>query len=207
MIPNARLKRAGSGEIMKLFQNKRKLFEEMTGPFSQDIYRLALWRLANRQDAEDVVQDTYLRAYRSFHTFQTGTNAKGWLTKICINVINDVLKKKIRQPDTVTLDSESEELESLQSGSPSLQDPAVQLASNEFDPHLLRALQKLPESLLYPLLMREIEELSYEEIASVLSIPTGTVMSRLFRARKIVRERLTEPAQMLTNQRAADDEV
>ncbi|RTL36644.1 MAG: sigma-70 family RNA polymerase sigma factor [Candidatus Melainabacteria bacterium] len=192
---------------MKFFRSKRKQFEELTGQFSQDIYRLALWRLANRQDAEDVVQDTYLRAFRSFHTFQTGTNTKAWLTRICLNVINDTLKKRIRQPDTVTLESENDELESLQSQSQSLQDPAVQLASNEFDPHLLRALQKLPESLLYPLLLREIEELSYEEIAAVLSIPTGTVMSRLFRARRIVRERLTEPAQSLTKQRFADDEM
>lgn len=74
---------------MKFFQNKRKDFEDLTRPIGQDIYRLALWRLANRQDAEDVVQETYLRAFRSFHTFQAGTNVKAWLTKICLNAIND----------------------------------------------------------------------------------------------------------------------
>ncbi len=192
---------------MRFFQNKRKDFEDLTRPIGQDIYRLAFWRLANRQDAEDVVQETYLRAYRSFHTFQTGTNVKAWLTKICLNAINDHLKKKLRQPDMVPLDSESDELESLQSESFSLQDPVLQLTMNEIDQDLLLALQKLPVSLLYPLLMRELEGLTYEEIASILSIPNGTVMSRLFRARRLVRDRLTERAQIQAKQKVADDEM
>lgn len=192
---------------MKFFQNKRKNFEDLTRPFGQDIYRLAYWRLANRDDAEDVVQETYLRAFRSFHTFQAGTNVKAWLSKISLNVINDLLKKRLRQPDMVPLDSESEELDSLQSESLSLQDPIVQLTANEFDPALLLALRKLPVSLLYPLLLRELEDLSYDEIASILSIPNGTVMSRLFRARRLVRDRLTENAQQHTKQRVADDEL
>jgi RNA polymerase sigma-70 factor (ECF subfamily) len=192
---------------VRFFQNKRKDFEDLTRPIGQDIYRLAFWRLANRQDAEDVVQETYLRAYRSFHTFQTGTNVKAWLTKICLNAINDHLKKKLRQPDMVPLDSESDELESLQSESFSLQDPVLQLTMNEIDQDLLLALQKLPVSLLYPLLMRELEGLTYEEIASILSIPNGTVMSRLFRARRLVRDRLTERAQIQAKQKVADDEM
>lgn len=192
---------------MKFFQNKRKQFEELTRPYGQDIYRLALWRLANRQDAEDVVQETFLRAYRSFHTFQSGTNIKAWLTKISLNVINDLLKKKIRQPDTVSYDVDDDEIESLQSDSISLQDPAVQLTLNEFDPALLLALQKLPVSLLYPLLLRELEDLSYEEIASILTIPTGTVMSRLFRARRLIRDRLTEHSHSHAKQKVVDDEM
>jgi RNA polymerase sigma-70 factor (ECF subfamily) len=192
---------------VRFFHNKRKDFEDLTRPIGQDIYRLAFWRLANRQDAEDVVQETYLRAYRSFHTFQTGTNVKAWLTKICLNAINDHLKKKLRQPDMVPLDSESDELESLQSESFSLQDPVLQLTMNEIDQDLLLALQKLPVSLLYPLLMRELEGLTYEEIASILSIPNGTVMSRLFRARRLVRDRLTERAQIQAKQKVADDEM
>jgi len=192
---------------VKFFQSKRKQFEELTRPFGQDIYRLALWRLANRQDAEDVVQETFMRAYRSFHTFQKGTNVKAWLTKISLNVINDLLKKKIRQPDTVSLEIDCDEIESLQSDSMSLQDPALQLAMNEFDPALLLTLRKLPISLLYPLLLRELEDLSYEEIASILAIPTGTVMSRLFRARRLVRDRLTEHSQPHAKQKVADDEL
>lgn len=192
---------------MKFFQSKRKQFEELTRPYGQDIYRLALWRLANQQDAEDVVQETFLRAYRSFHTFQAGTNAKAWLTKISLNAINDLLKKKLRQPDMVSLDVEGDEIESIQSESMSLQDPALQLSMNEFDPALLIALRKLPVSLLYPLLLRELEDLSYEEIASILSIPTGTVMSRLFRARRLVRDRLTEHSQYHVKQKVLDDEM
>lgn len=78
---------------------------------------------------------------------------------------------------------------------------------NEIDQELLLALQKLPVSLLYPLLMRELEGLTYEEIASILSIPNGTVMSRLFRARRLVRDRLTERAQIQAKQKVADDEM
>lgn len=192
---------------MKFFHNRRKSFEVLTRPFGKDIYRLAFWRLGDRQDAEDVVQETFLRAYRSFHTFEAGTNAKAWLTKICLNVINDFLKKKIRQPDTVPFDASSDEIDSVQSESASLQDPALQLAVNELDPELLLALKKLPGSLLYPLLLRELEDLSYDEIASVLSIPTGTVMSRLFRARRILRERLYDETRSHKHKQVADDEL
>jgi RNA polymerase sigma-70 factor (ECF subfamily) len=178
---------------MNLFQSKRKQFEELTWPLGAELFRLAYWRLGNRQDAEDALQDASIRAYRSFHTFQMGTNVKAWLTRILLNVINDSLKKRIRQPDSVPLEDDSEELNSLQSESASLQDPAVQLSKDEIDPQLQAVLQKLPTALLHPLLLREVEDMTYDEIATVLGVPVGTVMSRLFRARRVVRDRLSGP--------------
>jgi RNA polymerase sigma-70 factor (ECF subfamily) len=192
---------------MNLFCSRRKLFEKLTWPVAQDLYRLAYWRLANRQDAEDVVQDAYLRAYRSFNTFQTGTNVKAWMTRILINVINDTLKKRLNHADVLTIDDESDEIINLESQSASLQDPELQQIAQEIDHDLFAALQKLPSSLLQPLLLRELEDMTYEQIATTLAIPTGTVMSRLFRARKVIRERLTSQTKTPLTQEVSDYEV
>jgi RNA polymerase sigma-70 factor, ECF subfamily len=178
--------------LIDLFHNRRKEFEKLTWPLSQHLFQLAYWRLASHQDAEDVVQETYLRAYRSFHTFQTGTNLKAWMTRILINVINDLFKKRQRQPEIVALQDDSNELDSAQSESASLQNPEVQLTRDEIDPELFEALQKLPTALLHPLLLRELEDMTYADIASTLQVPVGTVMSRLFRARQVVRNRLSK---------------
>lgn len=194
-------------KIVNIFRNRKKQFEELTCPLGNDLFRLALWRLGNRLDAEDVLQETYLRAYRSFHTFQQGTNLKGWMTRILLNVVNDTLKKRLRQPELLTLDDEGNELESLQSNSYSLQDPALQLTQNELDPQLLDALRRLPSNLLNPLLLRELEDMSYEDIAKTLDVPIGTVMSRLFRARKVVRERLRDNSKTLSKKEVLDDAV
>jgi RNA polymerase sigma-70 factor, ECF subfamily len=190
--------------LIDLFQKRRKNFEKLTWPLSHHLYQLAYWRLASHQDAEDVVQETYLRAYRSFHTFQTGTNLKAWMTRILLNVISDLFKKRLRQPDTLALDDDHSELDSVQSEAASLQNPEVQLTRNEIDPELLEALQKLPTSLLYPLLLRELEDMTYADIATTLEIPVGTVMSRLFRARRVVRSRLSKDERGLDNQIAEE---
>jgi RNA polymerase sigma-70 factor, ECF subfamily len=192
---------------MKLFHNRRKEFEKLTWPLGHDLFRLAYWRLANQQDAEDVVQEAYLRGFRSFHTFQIGTNIKGWMTRILLNVINDTLKKRIQQPDLLAIDDECDELISMQDQSAISRNPEVQLIEKEIRPDLLDALQRLPTSLLHPLLLRELEDMSYAEIANILDIPTGTVMSRLFRARRIVRDRLTKNVKGTIKPEVADHEM
>ena len=191
---------------MKLFHNRRKEFEKLTWPLGQDLFRPAYWRLANQQDAEDVVQETYLRAFRSFHTFQIGTNVKGWMTRILLNVVNDTLKKRVREPDLL-VDDECEELVNLQDSSAISRDPEVQLIEREIRPDLLEALQRLPTALLHPLLLRELEDMTYAEISKILEIPTGTVMSRLFRARRVVREQLTKNVKGTVKPEVTDHEV
>jgi RNA polymerase sigma-70 factor, ECF subfamily len=176
---------------MKLFHNRRKEFEQLTWPLSNELFRLAYWRLANQQDAEDVLQETYLRAFRSFHTFQAGTNIKGWMMRILINVVNDTLKKRARHSEFATTEDDSNELESLPDQSAMAKDPEVQFTERQIRPNLMNALRRLPSSLLQPLLLRELEDMTYTEIAVVLEVPVGTVMSRLFRARRVLRERLT----------------
>jgi RNA polymerase sigma-70 factor (ECF subfamily) len=179
---------------MNLFGNRRKEFEKLTWPFSGDLYRLAYWRLGGAPDAEDAVQECYLRAFRSFHTFQPGTNIKGWLTKILINVINDAIGKRARQLENIATEKEAEQIMHVADQSDAARDPQAKASDNEISPELMDALKRLPGTLLHPLLMRELQDMSYNDIATVLDVPTGTVMSRLFRARKLVRERLAMSA-------------
>jgi RNA polymerase sigma-70 factor (ECF subfamily) len=170
--------------------SRQKRFEKLVSPFVGPLFKLAYFRMGNTQDAEDAVQDTLLKAYRSFGTFETGTNARAWLTKILLNASNDLFSKRTRQLDTISLDEGLEEIQMQQSASASLQNPELIAQQNEIDPALLAALRSLPSTLLFPLLLREIEELSYQEISTLISVPIGTVMSRLYRARQLVRARL-----------------
>jgi len=192
---------------MKLFHNRRQEFEKLTWPFGKDLFRLAHWRLGNLQDAEDVVQETYLRAFRSFHTFKYGTNLKGWMTRILLNVVNDTLKKRIRQPDLLTIDDQCDDLMSLQDHSATSRNPEVQFIEREIRPDLMDALQRLPISLLQPLLLRELEDMTYAEIATILDVPSGTVMSRLFRARRVLKDRLTKNVREIVQPEVADHEL
>jgi RNA polymerase sigma-70 factor (ECF subfamily) len=190
---------------MRLFRSRRKEFEKLTWPLSNDLFRLAYWRLASMQDAEDMVQETYLRAFKSFQTFQPGTNIKAWMTRILLNVINDAFKTRARQPELLAIDDDSDEIMQLADQSQRSKDPELQLTEQEMRPDLLEALQRLPTSLLQPLLLRELEDMTYAEIAAILDVPVGTVMSRLFRARRVVRERLT--AQGSLKPEVADHEM
>jgi RNA polymerase sigma-70 factor, ECF subfamily len=172
--------------------NPRKEFEKLTMPLSLELYRFAYSRLGNKQDAEDAVQEAYLRAYRSFSTFAKGTNIKAWIMKILINVVRDAVMKRTKQVPTAEMDEEFDTVESLQSTSVSFSDPQEIYQKDAIDPELLKALHSLPSNLLHPLLLREIDDMSYTEIADALGLPQGTVMSRLFRARQVLRLELTK---------------
>ena len=106
-----------------------------------------------------------------------------------------------------SIQDDSEDIELMQSSSDSLKDPQIQLTDKEIDLELLDALRRLPSSLLNPLLLRELEEMTYDEIAATLEIPVGTVMSRLFRARRLVRERLKVSNITPVKKEVADDAV
>lgn len=177
--------------LIKLFQNRRKQFEKLSMALAPELFRLAYWRMSNTQDAEDVVQETYMRAYRSFHTFAPETNIKAWMTKILLNVVSDSLRKRSKYNEVIDREYGQEMLDTISDRSTAAENPEVKLAACEIHPDLLAALQRLPASLLHPLLLRELEDFSYEQIAALLDIPVGTVMSRLFRARRTVRDQLS----------------
>jgi RNA polymerase sigma-70 factor (ECF subfamily) len=138
--------------------------------------------LGNSQDAEDAVQDTYGKAFKSFASFKQGTNVGAWLSRIMLNVIADHLRKHQREPRPLSLDDNVADAAPIDiaSGDPG---PEQLLLNNVLDAELQSALESISDDLLMPFLLREIQELSYKEIAATMDVPIGTVMSRLSRAR------------------------
>jgi RNA polymerase sigma-70 factor, ECF subfamily len=160
-------------------------FEELALPLFDPLYNFARWLVHDSHDAEDLVQETYLKALRSFASFQAGTNFRAWMFRILRNNFLSSCSKLERRM-TVAMDWEEDGPE-----------PAVDtetpetILMNRFHSQLMQhAIDDLPVHYREALLLCEVEEMSYQEIAEILTIPMGTVMSRLARARKAVRESL-----------------
>jgi len=158
-------------------------FEELALPLFNSLYKFARWLVHNSTDAEDLVQETYLKALRSFASFQPGTNFRAWMFQILRNTFLSSCSKLDRRM-TVAMDLEGDGLElAVDTGTPET------ILMDRSDSQLVqRAIGDLPVHYRETLLLCDVEEMSYQEIAEILSIPIGTVMSRLARARKAVRE-------------------
>jgi RNA polymerase sigma-70 factor, ECF subfamily len=173
-------------------------FAEQTMPFMDSLYSAALRMTRNPADAEDLVQETYLRAYRGFGGFQEGTNLKAWLYRILTNTFINTYRAKKRRPD----ETEMEEVEDLylyrRLGG--LEAAAMgRSAEDELmdwftDAEVKEAIESLPEAFRLAVLLADVEGFSYREIADILDIPIGTVMSRLHRGRKSLQRRLYDYA-------------
>jgi len=159
-------------------------FERMMLPHLDAAHNLARWLLRNETDAQDVVQEAYLRALRSFHGFH-GADGRAWLLKIVRNTAYTWLRKN-RAPDLVTFD---EELHVSGCGGPN---PAVLLEQTEDKNAVREAMEDLAVEFREILVLRHLEGLSYKEIADIAQIPPGTVMSRLARARIRLKQCLAE---------------
>jgi RNA polymerase sigma-70 factor (ECF subfamily) len=160
-------------------------FEELAMPVFDSLYNFARWLAHDSNEAEDLVQETYLKALRGFASFQPGTNFRAWMFRILKNTFLG-LHSKLEQRMTVAIDSEENGPEL----SVDLETPET-ILMNRSNSHLVqRAIDDLPVHYREALLLCEVEEMSYQEIAEILSIPIGTVMSRLARARKSVRQSL-----------------
>jgi RNA polymerase sigma factor (sigma-70 family) len=161
-------------------------FEELAMPLFAALYNFARWLVHDSNDAEDLVQETYLKALRSFASFQPGTNFRAWIFRILRNTfLSSCLKLERRV--TVAMDSEEDGPELAVD----TETPETILMNRLSSQQVQRAIDKLPVHYREALLLCEVEEMSYQEIAEILTIPMGTVMSRLARARKAVRESLT----------------
>jgi RNA polymerase sigma-70 factor (ECF subfamily) len=158
-------------------------FQELAMPLFDSLYNFARWIAHNPNDAEDLVQETYLKALRSFASFQPGTNFRAWMFQILRNTFLSSCSKVERRM-TVAMHSEEDGLElAVDTKTPET------ILMNRFNSQLVqRAIDDLPVHYRETLLLCEVEEMSYQEIAEILSVPIGTVMSRLARARKAVRE-------------------
>ncbi len=157
-------------------------FEELAIPLFDSLYNFARWLTKNQNDAEDLVQETYLKAFRSFASFEPGTNFRAWIFQILKNTFLGSCSKLERRM-TLALASE----EDLPTTSAT---PESQLMGRTDIEAVRSAIEQLPVIFREVILLSDVEDAPYREIAEILSIPMGTVMSRLARARKMVRDSL-----------------
>jgi RNA polymerase sigma-70 factor (ECF subfamily) len=170
--------------------NRSSSFEVDALASLDSLYRTAL-RLTHRPaDAEDLVQETYLKAFRAADRFEAGTNLRAWLFTILHNTARNRARDRAR--DTVTVDSEAVERAGIASGAAggAAETPESLLLRDTLAPELQAAIDALPDAFREALWLRDVEEFSYAEIAGMLSIPVGTVMSRISRGRRLLFDRL-----------------
>src|SRR3954447_15304983 len=175
------------------------MFADQAMPFMSSLYSAALRMTRNAADAEDLVQETYLRAYRGFGGFQEGTNLKAWLYRILTNTFINSCRAKKRRPDETELD-EGENLFLYRRLGGLEAATAGRSAEDELmdwftDGEVKDAVDDLPENFRIPVLLADVEGFSYKEIAEILDIPIGTVMSRLHRGRKAMHKKVYELAE------------
>ena len=164
-------------------------FEAEALPFIDDVYRFALSLTRDAADADDVVQETFLRAYRSWHTFQPGSDARRWLFTITRNVFLRSRERERRHVDVE--DGDLEALSSFAVQNDVMRDGADQILSRiDLGPALQRALAELDEPFKSTVVLVDLEDQSYEAASEILGIPIGTVRSRLFRGRRMLQEKL-----------------
>ena len=172
-------------------------FENDAMQFAGQLYSAALRMTRNPADAEDVVQETYLKAYRAYGTFKEGTNLKAWLYRILTNTYINVYRKKQRRPAEVEL-GELQDLylyRRLGEVSGASRSAEEEVLDQFVDDDVKQALESLPEHFRMPVLLADVEGFSYKEIAGILDVPIGTVMSRLHRGRKALQKKLWSVAE------------
>jgi RNA polymerase sigma-70 factor (ECF subfamily) len=171
-------------------------FADLAMPYMGPLYSAALRMTRNPADAEDLVQETYLRAFRAFDTFKEGTNLKAWLYRILTNTFINQYRAAKRRPEQVDLEDVEDlylyrrlgGLEAAMAG----RGPEAEVIDRMPDAAVKEALESLPEQFRMAVLLADVEGFAYKEIADILDIPIGTVMSRLHRGRKLLQKRLWE---------------
>lgn len=170
-----------------LFSNRRRIdeFEAVAMPHINDLYRTATRLLGGGVGADDVVQDVYLQAWKSFGQFEPGTNCRAWLFKILFHTVQHYRRKW--HSFRIVKDAE-EALEAATAAEPPLPEHIT-------DNQMLAALAEVPQDFRATVLLIDVEEFSYKEAAGILNVPIGTVMSRLSRGRRLLREKLANLAE------------
>ncbi|HVS02267.1 MAG TPA: sigma-70 family RNA polymerase sigma factor [Thermoanaerobaculia bacterium] len=171
-------------------------FEVAAMPYLDSLYNAAYRMSRNPQDAEDLVQETYFKAYKYYDKFEEGTNLKAWLFKILKNTFINSYRKKQATPPKADFADIEESFESIVSDEATgqLKDPEEELLTNVLDEDVQRAMDELPHDYRMVVLLADLEGFSYKEIAEILDIPVGTVMSRLYRGRRLLESALLKYA-------------
>lgn len=173
-------------------------FADQAMQYAPQLYSAALRMTRNRADAEDLVQECYLKGFRSFHTFTEGTNLRAWLFRILTNTYINKYRAKQRRPDESDL-GEIEDLY-LYKNLGTFEDPSIGRSAEESlmamlpDDEVKQALESLPDNFRIPVILADVDGFAYKEIAEMLEIPIGTVMSRLHRGRKAMQKALHDYA-------------
>jgi len=182
---------------VELTADERRRFQEDALPLLDSLYGAALRMTRNPQDAEDLVQETMLRAYRAFDRFEAGTNLKAWLFRILTNAYINTYRKRQREPQKVSAD-EVEEFDlyrELKNHDTQFEATPESIVLNSLvDSDIIDAIDDLPEQFRLAVVLSDIEGFSYAEMAEIMDVPMGTVMSRLHRGRKALQKRLWELA-------------
>ena len=189
------------GKLLHFTLNRKKVlraeFEEVALPHLSRIYAAAFYLIKNEAEAEDLVQETYLRALRFFDKFEPGTNCKAWLLTILRNLFINRYREKRRDPEMVDWEKIDETYESIVVRHESVEkdNPESLFFSRLMDDEVQEALKELPEEFRTAIILVDIEELSYEEAATVMECAVGTIRSRLSRGRRMLQLSLREYAQ------------
>ena len=171
----------------------RVRFEEEALELSDQVYRVARRLASSREEAEDLVQDTYARAFRSWHQYTPGTNLRAWLLRILTNLNIDRGRRQQRSPDTQPLEEGDYFLYNKLESSIAEENPAEERVVERLSQNaVVEALAEVPHDFRYVLVLVDIGEFSYAEAAQILDIPIGTVMSRLHRGRRALKQNMAE---------------
>ncbi len=184
-----------SSEITHKIKSEKDLeFEREAVPHMDALYNYAVRMTGNSDDANDLLQETYLKAYRFWEKYEKGTNVRAWLFRIMKNSYINLYRKVSKEPDTVDYENVQNFYESIRDQSTTPNDLQQQLFGSVLDDEVAAALETLHEDFRTVIILCDIEGFTYEEIAEFVNCPVGTVRSRLHRGRKLLRDKLFEYA-------------
>ncbi len=176
----------------KIPQMKRQ-FEQTTIQYIDELYGTALRLTRNERDAEDLVQDTYLKAYKAWHQFKPGTNCRAWLFKILTNTFINSYRRRVKERDILERQENGMLQNSLvcRDSIDRFSNPERRMVYAGLSDDVQRALDAVPTDFRMAVILSDLRDFSYKEIADIMGTPIGTVMSRLFRGRRLLRKALS----------------
>lgn len=180
--------------MSKNHQKKQQEFNDEIIPHLDSLYNFGLRLTADPSDAEDLVQDTIVKAFRFFDSYEKGTNAKAWLFRILKNSFINNYRKNLKKPQEVDYDEVSSFYENIRAERTDTSDLEHLIFRDLMDDNFTKALSKLPEDFRTVVLLCDVDGFTYEEISNMLDVPIGTIRSRLHRGRNLLKTELYEYA-------------